>query len=244
MSSLTGTDAVVVGASRGFGRGVAVALAEAGATVVGVARDTVALNTLADAVGIVPEPGDATDPALAAKVLAGHRPNLLVLVAGAEPPGGPFHELSWEAFSTNWHSDVRCAFEWLGAVLRLPLAPGSQIVVFSSGAALRGSPASGGYAGSKATQRFLASYAQDESQRAGLDLTFTTVLPTLSAATDLGRGGIRTYAARAGQTVAEFTAALGHALTPAAAGEAVVNLAQRPADAAYLLSSAGLRQLD
>jgi NAD(P)-dependent dehydrogenase (short-subunit alcohol dehydrogenase family) len=36
---LSGTTAVVTGASRGFGRGIAVALAQAGARVVGVARD-------------------------------------------------------------------------------------------------------------------------------------------------------------------------------------------------------------
>ncbi|GLL08334.1 SDR family oxidoreductase [Dactylosporangium matsuzakiense] len=244
MGALTGTDAVVVGAGRGFGRGVAVALAEAGATVVGVARDAGALTALADQVGIVAEPGDATDPELVAKVLTGHRPTLLVLVAGAEPPGGSFHELGWEAFSTNWHVDVRCAFEWLGAALRLPLAPGSQVVVFSSAAALRGSPASGGYAGSKATQRFLAAYAQEESQRNGLGLTFTTVLPTLSAGTDLGRRGIQTYAARTGQSVAEITAALGDPLTPAIAGAAVVELTGRPTGSAYLLGGAGLRPLD
>jgi enoyl-[acyl-carrier-protein] reductase (NADH) len=45
------------------------------------------------------------------------------------------------------------------------------VVVVSSGAAVNGSPASGGYAGTKATQRFIAGYAQDESRRAGLDIT-------------------------------------------------------------------------
>jgi 3-oxoacyl-[acyl-carrier protein] reductase len=38
------------------------------------------------------------------------------------------------------------------------LRPGSRVVVFSSGAALGGSPLSGGYAGAKATQRFIAAY--------------------------------------------------------------------------------------
>ena len=36
---LSGTTAIVTGASRGFGRGVAAALTQAGAHVVGVARD-------------------------------------------------------------------------------------------------------------------------------------------------------------------------------------------------------------
>jgi NAD(P)-dependent dehydrogenase (short-subunit alcohol dehydrogenase family) len=36
---LPGTTALVTGASRGFGRGIAVALSRAGASVTGVARD-------------------------------------------------------------------------------------------------------------------------------------------------------------------------------------------------------------
>ena len=36
---LSGTTAIVTGASRGFGRGVVTALTQAGAHVVGVARD-------------------------------------------------------------------------------------------------------------------------------------------------------------------------------------------------------------
>jgi hypothetical protein len=54
--------------------------------------------------------------------------------------------------------------ENLRPVLVLP--PRSRVVVVSSGADINGSPASGGYAGSKATQRFIAGYAQDESRRA------------------------------------------------------------------------------
>lgn len=40
--------------------------------------------------------------------------------------------------------------------------------MISSGAALAGSPLSGGYAGAKATQRFITAYAQGEANRAGL----------------------------------------------------------------------------
>jgi len=47
------------------------------------------------------------------------------------------------------------AFTWLREALLKPLPPGSRVVVVSSGAAINGSPASGGYAGSKATQRFI-----------------------------------------------------------------------------------------
>ncbi len=43
---LPGTTAVATGASRGFGRRIAIALAQAGANVVGVARDRTRLEEL------------------------------------------------------------------------------------------------------------------------------------------------------------------------------------------------------
>src|SRR5437588_12830302 len=42
--NLSGTTAVVTGASRGFGRGIALALSAAGSDVVGVARDRASLE--------------------------------------------------------------------------------------------------------------------------------------------------------------------------------------------------------
>jgi NAD(P)-dependent dehydrogenase (short-subunit alcohol dehydrogenase family) len=83
-------------------------------------------------------------------------------------------------FSVNWKTDVKIAFTWLREALLKPLPPGSRVVVVSSGAAINGSPASGGYAGAKATQRFIAAYAQEESRRAGLDITVTTVMPRMT----------------------------------------------------------------
>ena len=65
----------------------------------------------------------------------------------------PLQYQTWETFSVNWHTDVKIAFTWLREALLKPLPPGSRVVVVSSGAAINGSPASGGYAGSKATQR-------------------------------------------------------------------------------------------
>ncbi len=64
--------------------------------------------------------------------------------------------------------------------LLLPLEPGSAVIAFSSGAAVNGSPISGGYAGAKATMRFIASYAASESGRNALGIRFTSVLPQLT----------------------------------------------------------------
>ena len=43
---ISGTTALVTGASRGFGRGIAAALSQAGVNVVGVARDRARLDDL------------------------------------------------------------------------------------------------------------------------------------------------------------------------------------------------------
>ena len=227
--------ALVVGASRGLGRGIAAALADHGAQVVGVAR------TPGDA-PVAFEVADATDPAATDRLLGQHDPDVLVLVAGATPELRPLPEQTWETFSLNWHADVRIAFNWLRGALTRPLRPGSRVVVISSGAALQCSPLSGGYAGAKSTQRFLARYAQEESDRSGLGLTFTTLLPRLTPATELGRPAVEAYAARSRLDPAEYVARLGPQLTPAIAGAAVVRLLDEPATPAaeFLLTGDGL----
>src|SRR5918995_1682498 len=167
-------------------------------------------------------------------------------VAGASPHMRPLQQQTWETFSVNWHTDVRIAFTWLREALLKPLPPGSRVVVVSSGAAINGSPASGGYAGSKATQRFIACYAQDESRRAGLDITVTTVLPRMTPLGEVGRRGIRGYAARGGQTEQAYLKQLGDVLTPEMAGSALVDLVRAdPATTApgYVLTAAGLKNL-
>jgi NAD(P)-dependent dehydrogenase (short-subunit alcohol dehydrogenase family) len=246
-SDLADTTTMVVGASRGLGRGIATALAEAGAPVIAVARSETALNDLARAVsGIRPEVADAADARVAASLLDRHEPAAVILVAGATPLIRPLQHQTWEAFSVNWHTDVRIAFHWLREALLKPLRPGGRVIMISSGAALQGSPLSGGYAGAKATQRLITAYARDEARRAGLDLTFTAILPRITPLTDLGRPAVQAYAARNGQTEEEYMAQMGTPVTPEAAGAALVELVR--ADAAtvapdYLLTGAGLQKL-
>src|SRR5207253_8700901 len=157
MSSLTGKTAMVVGASRGLGRGIAEAFSTGGASVIAVARDATALQELAATTpSIQAEVADATDPASADKLLSRYTPDILALVAGAAPCLAPLHQQDWESFSINWQTDVHMAFNWLKQALLMPLRPGSGVIVMSSGAALNRSPLSGGYAGAKATQRFIA----------------------------------------------------------------------------------------
>src|ERR1017187_11032724 len=64
---LSGTTALVTGASRGFGRAIAIALSGQGAHVVGVARDRTPLEELRAQLGgtFTPVAADATDPVVA-----------------------------------------------------------------------------------------------------------------------------------------------------------------------------------
>jgi len=246
-SDLSGRTTVVVGASRGLGRGIATAFAEAGAPVVAVARTGAALTELATTnPNIRTEVADAADEGVAWNLLDQYDPEVVILLAGANPVMRPLQHQTWETFSVNWHTDVKIAFTWLREALLKPLPPGSRVVVVSSGAAINGSPASGGYAGSKATQRFLAGYAHEESHRAGLDITVTAVMPRMTPLGDVGKRGVRAYAARSGQTEQEYLKQLGEPLSPEQAGAALVDLIRAdPATTApgYLLTAAGLQEL-
>jgi NADP-dependent 3-hydroxy acid dehydrogenase YdfG len=116
------------------------------------------------------------------------------------------------------------------------------VITLSSGAALRGSPLSGGYAGAKAAIRFLTAYAAEESQRAALGIRFVSVLPQLTPATALGAVFAAAYAARQGGEAAPSTS--GPALTPEQVGQAIVDLTGPAWDQdAYLITAAGLRPL-
>ncbi|MFF2520042.1 SDR family oxidoreductase [Streptomyces sp. NPDC058086] len=243
------TTAVVTGASRGFGAAIAAALIDRGHRVVGVARTAEALADLRRELGpmFVPVVADATDAETARTLIEQHQPTLLVLNAGATPAAGPVHEQSWESFSRNWQVDTQHAFHWIRAALRHPLAPDSLVVAMSSGAALRGSPLSGGYAGAKAMIRFLAAYAADESRRAALGIRFATVLPQITPATELGAAGVAAYAQRQGIDTATFTTALEPLLTPAIVGAEIARLCEdtdnRDQPRAYELNGRGLHAL-
>ena len=245
-NSLAGSTAIVTGASRGFGRGIAAALAAAGARVVGVARGAAELDTLrgelADFTAVT---ADAAEPDTARRLIDEYRPRTIVLCAGAAPQMSPLQEHTWESFSQNWNVDVAQAFHWIRYALRRPLAPGSTVVAVSSGAAINGSPLSGGYAGAKATVRFITGYAALESERAGLGIEFVSVLPGLTPSTELGAKAVAAYAKRQGVGVEEFVQSMQPALTAEQVGKSVLDIAtgQLRDHRAYTLSAAGLSPL-
>ena len=247
-SSLSGTVVIVTGASQGFGQAIAAAVAQAGAQVVGVARHQPTLDQVHQQLGdaFVPVVADASDPDLARELIAHYRPTTVVLNAGAKPYAAPLGEQTWETFSTNWNTDVQQVFNFAKESLSAPLKPGSVVVSFSSGAALRGSPLSGGYAGAKATIRFISAYADRESKAQTLGIRFVSVLPPLTPATALGAGGVNAYAASAGLSVEAFLSQLGATLTTEEVAQHVLSIVTNPTEdvLAYQLTPKGPEALD
>jgi NAD(P)-dependent dehydrogenase (short-subunit alcohol dehydrogenase family) len=238
--------AVVTGASRGFGRAIAGALVAAGSRVVGIARDERALLAVGEELGdgFTPLVGDAADEGLARKVVAEHRPGLLVLNAGAVPHMAPLQEQTWETFSRNWEVDTKHVFAWTAAALLEPLAPGSVVVSMSSKAAIGSSPLSGGYAGAKAGVRYIRDYAAEEAERGGLDIRFVALLPALTPHGGIGAVGVAGYAARQAVSPADFVGAMPSVLTAEQVAKAVLDVAGDVDSAAeYQVSGDGLARL-
>ena len=182
--------ALVVGAGSGVGRATADALAAAGVTVLAAGSER-----------------DATDPAQVAALLADADPDLVVVTAGARPRMASVEDQTWESFSEPWNVDVRIAFEVGRAVLAGPLRPGSTVLVVSSGAALDGSPLSGGYAGAKRMQIFLVEYLQRIADVRGLKIRFVALAPRqFLVGTAIGDAAAVAYSAQAGTGVEDFLA--------------------------------------
>lgn len=207
MKSLKDKSAVVIGASSGVGLATVKQLVSEGASVVAVVRGRDGLDAVAaefdGAVRTVQ--ADATDSSTAEWLLREYKPQLVVLAAGVRPQMGTLDEFSWETFSIPWNADTLAAFLLLKAALTLPLAAGSTVAIVSSGAAVGGSPLSGGYAGAKRMQWFMAEYAQEVSDAKKLDIRFFAVLPRqLIEGTEIGTTAAANYGATQGLSAAEF----------------------------------------
>ena len=175
-------NALVIGAAGGVGQATAAALEAAGAHIVAAGSER-----------------DATDPDQVAALLVEADFDLVVIAAGARPRMAPIEDQSWESFSRPWEVDVRIAFEVGRAALARPLRPGSTVLIVSSGAGIAGSPLSGGYAGAKRMQMFLAGYLQRASDARSLGIRFVSLAPrNLLAGTEIGEAAAAAYGMQIG----------------------------------------------
>jgi NAD(P)-dependent dehydrogenase (short-subunit alcohol dehydrogenase family) len=223
--------ALVIGAGSGVGHATARALLDGGVHVVAAGRER-----------------DATDPTHVASLLVEADPDLVVVAAGVRPHMASIEEQTWESFSRPWNVDVKIAFEVGRAALARPLRPGSTVVIVSSGAGLDGSPLSGGYAGAKRTQMFLAGYLQRAADARELGIRFVALAPRqLLAGTAIGEAAAAAYGGEAGDSVeAYMKRRFPVALDPAGVASAIVSIAngeQHPQATVLALTAQGLEAI-
>jgi NAD(P)-dependent dehydrogenase (short-subunit alcohol dehydrogenase family) len=227
--SLQDKHVVVTGGSRGLGLGLVEALVAHGARVTVVARDADALKSVRTRLGVATIAADVTDKTAGQRILAEARPDVLVLNAGGKPRMGRLDQVSWEDFTATWETDVKAGLHWLQAALNLPLKPGSRVLVGSSGAAMNGSPMSGGYAGAKRMLWFMAKYANGVSEQKNLGIRFQAIVPQqIIGGTGVGDAGANAYARAMGIDVKAYLARFGAPMPPRDFGEKVVSVLDDP----------------
>ena len=175
------------------------------------------------------EQADITQEGAAQRILAEVRPDILVLNAGVTPPMGRLDQLSWADFTAPWEIDVKAGLYWIQAALNLPLAPGARVLVGSSGAAIDGSPRSGGYAGAKRMLWLMAKYANGVAKEKGLGVRFQAiVLQQIVGGTGVGDHAARVYSAASGLDREAFLARFGAPLPPRKFGDNLVAVLDDP----------------
>ena len=227
--NLTDKIAIVTGGSRGLGLGIVEALVAHGAKVTVVARGADALAAVAASFGVATISADVTDPDAAQHILEDIRPDLLVLNAGTPPRMAPLDQTNWADFTVPWETDVKAGLFWLQAALNLPLKPDSRVLMASSGAAVGGSPMSGGYGGAKKMLWFMARYANVIAEQKKLGVRFQVIVPRqMIGGTGTGDAGAKAYAQAAGISPEAFLERFGAPLLPRHYGEQIVSVLQDP----------------
>ena len=187
---LDGKVALVTGASRGLGAGIAGALKEAGATVTGTSRDQGSANGISEKLGTPPITMDVTQ---VASIRAGvdrvveelGRIDVLVNNAGLNVPQGVFDvdEASWD---TVMGTNLKGAFFASQAAARhmVERGEGGRIVTVGSQAGEVGIEERSAYCASKAGAHLMTKVLALEL--AGHNITANVVAPTF-VETDLTR---------------------------------------------------------
>lgn len=222
--------ALVIGAGGNVGQATVSALTAAGVQVLASGRER-----------------DATDPAEVADLLDEAEPDLVVVAAGAPPHMAPLAEQSWETFSRTWEVDVRISFEVGRAALARPLRRGSTVLIVSSGAGLAGSPLSGGYAGAKRMQLFLARYLQRAADARGLGIRFVALAPRqFLVGTAIGEAAATAYGAEVGEAPEAYMNRFPAPLDADGVAHAILSIAsgqQHPEATALVVTGEGIEAI-
>lgn len=218
--------ALIIGGSRGTGRELARKLAGLGVRTVAVARNAADLDSLKQEVPAIETIAqDASEDGAAERLIRQIAPDLLVLAGGHMPKMGTISDLTWEEFSGTWNADTKIAFNFVKAALQAPMRKGATILSFASGAALAGSPLSGGYAGAKRMQHFVSNYGKWESDRRDIGLNFYTIYPKqFIAGTSIAEKASSAYADAGSISAEQVMDQWDKPLTPERIGNEVIAL--------------------
>jgi NAD(P)-dependent dehydrogenase (short-subunit alcohol dehydrogenase family) len=234
--NLDGRTALVIGGTSGIGKATAERLAADGARTWVASRNATGEGAIA---------GDATDERFVEQLLD-LRPDVVVVSLGINPRTAPLDEHDWDSFSAAWHTDVKATFLLGKAALLRPLRD-ATVVVVSSGAAIAGSPLSGGYAGAKRSQWLTTLYLRQEAQKRGLGTRFHVIVPKqLVVGTDIGEHAANAYSRFTGLDRDQYFARWPKPLTAdgVAAGILEILSPDRAGTGTFAVDGSGLSALD
>jgi len=245
--------AIVTGASRGFGRGIARALAERGYPVVLVARGEADLQEAADelraagadAVARVADVRSEADvDALIGFALERFGAiDVLVNNAGAPALMRGLDDMDWDEWRRNIDVDVRGIFNTTRRVAEPMRSRGrGTIVNVASGAAVVAGPLHVSYAPAQATAVSLSRSIAAWLAPAGV--VVHTLSPTISPQGGVGLAGATRFAAEEGIAVDDWFARRGPILEADGVGAAVVALVGEPEGATWHVDAGGLARWD
>lgn len=173
MKPLEGQIAVVTGASRGIGRAIALALADAGARLCLVGRDAGTLRPVAQgAACYTADLGVDEDLERLASTLAADLPEVHVLVhAAGILDRAPFETATAGQLDRQYRTNVRAPYVLTQRLLPALKAAQGQLVFINSSAGLAAKATVGAYAASKHALKAVADSLREEVNAAGVRVT-------------------------------------------------------------------------